>query len=333
MLGYGTQKILEVRHSSEKLYSNQTSLDIELTKRSTGHMQVRGVIPPLTTPFTKTGEVYEQALRNLLEFQIEKGSHGVFLCGTYGSGPLMSIEQRESVVEIATEQAKGHIAIIAHVGTASTEDALRLAEHAERSDVDAIAAIPPYYYRHDEETVIEHYKQLVEAVGTPVYAYNNPKTSGFTITPSTLSKLADIGVKGIKDSGFSLVDFSHLVIELADREDFNFIIGTSNLLLPAMLLGAKGAVSGIANAFPEIVVELYNTIVEKKYEEAAKLQLKVNQASKTLRIARSTNAACYAMLKERGIDVGVPKRPILPITDEELIQMRKAFARIGPLES
>jgi len=294
-------------------------------------MQVKGVIPPLTTPFTKAGEVYEEALRKLLEFQIEKGSHGVFVCGTYGSGPLMSLEQREKVVEVATNQAKGRITIIAHVGTASTEGMLRLAEHAERSHVDAVAAVPPYYYRHDEEAVIEHYRQLVDVVNTPVYAYNNPRSSGFTITPSVLSKLADIGVKGIKDSGFSLVGFSHFIIELADRKDFNFIIGTSNLLLPAMMLGAKGAVSGIANAFPEIVVELYNTIVEKNYDEAAKLQLKVTNASRILSMARSTNAACYAMLRERGVDVGIPKRPILPVTDEELSQMKKAFMRIGLL--
>lgn len=294
-------------------------------------MQVKGVIPPLTTPFTKAGEVYEEALRNLLEFQIDKGSHGVFLCGTYGSGPLMSLEQREKVIEVATNQAKGRIAIIAHVGTASTEGTLRLAEHAERSHVDAVAAIPPYYYRHDERAVIEHYRQLVDVTNTPVYAYNNPGSSGFTITPSVLSKLADIGVKGIKDSGSSLVGFSHFIIELSDRRDFNFIIGTSNLLLAAMMLGAKGAVSGIANAFPEIVVELYNTIVEKNYDEAAKLQLKVTNASRILSMAKSTNAACYAMLKERGVDVGIPKRPILPVTDEELSQMKKAFMRIGLL--
>lgn len=296
-------------------------------------LRVKGVIPPLTTPFTETGEVYEEGLRQLLEFQIEKGSHGVFLCGTYGSGPIMSFEQRKRVVEIAVDQIKGRIAVITHVGAASTADAVELAKHSETLGVDAVAAVPPYYYRHDERTVLEHFKRLINAVDIPVYAYNNPKTSGFTITPSFLAKLVDVGLKGMKDSGFNLVEFTHFVLELEGRKDFNFIIGTEALFLPAMMFGANGCVSGLANPFPELVVELYDTIMKKDYEKAAELQLKVNKARRLLHIAKSTNAACYAMLKERGVDVGVPKRPVLPVTDEELRKMKEAFAEIGLLEA
>ena len=295
--------------------------------------RIRGVIPPLTTPFTEKGEVYEEGLRRLLEFQIEKGIHGVFLCGTYGSGPIMSLEQRKKVVEIAVDQVKKRIAVITHVGSASTADAVELAKHSEGLGVDAVAAVPPYYYRHDERSVLEYFRELIGAVNIPVYAYNNPKTSGFTITSSTLAKLVDMGLKGLKDSGFNLVEFTHFIIKLRDHKDFNFIIGTEALFLPAMMFGANGCVSGLANAFPELVVELYDTILKKDYEKAAELQLKVNKARMLLHIAKSTNAACYAMLKERGIDVGVPKHPVLPVTDEELRQMKKAFAEMGLLKA
>ena len=294
--------------------------------------EVKGVIPPLTTPFTEEGEIYEEGLRNLLDFQVEGGSHGLFLCGTYGSGPLMSLDQRKKVVEIAKDHVGERMTLIVHVGTTNTRDSVELAKHAEENGAAAVAAVPPYYYRHDEKTVLEHFRQLVKAVDIPVYVYNNPKTSGFTVTPSTLVKMADLGVKGIKDSGFSLIEFSHFVIELADQREFNFIIGTEALFLPAMLLGANGCISGLANVFPEIVVELYNEIMKKNYEKAAKLQLKVNEARRILHISKSTNAACYAMLKERGVDVGVPKRPVLPVTDEETSMMRKEFIRIGLLE-
>jgi len=296
-------------------------------------LRVKGVIPPLTTPFTENGEIYEEGLRRLLEFQIEKGIHGVFLCGTYGSGPLMSLEQRKQVVEIATDQIGKRIAVITHVGSASTADAVELARHSECLGVDAVAAVPPYYYRHDEGTVLEYYRELINAVSIPVYAYNNPKTTGFTITPSVLSKLVEMGLKGIKDSGFNIVEFTHYIINLRGHKDFNFIIGTEALLLPAMMFGANGCISGLANAFPEIVVELYETVLKKDYEKAAELQLKVNKARMLLHIAKSTNAACYAMLKERGIDVGVPKHPILPVTDEELRQMKKTFTEMGLLKA
>lgn len=293
-------------------------------------MKIEGVIPPLTTPFTERGEVYEEGLRKLLDFQIEKGSQGVFLCGTYGSGPLMNIKQRKKVLEIALDQINGQIAVIAHVGTANTSDAVELAKHAEENNVDAVAAVPPYYYRHDGETIVEYFRQLVDAVSIPVYVYNNPKTSSFKITPSILVRLADVGIRGLKDSGFSLVEFSHFILEM-DTRDFNFIIGTEALLLPAVMFGAKGSISGLANAFPEIVVDLYNAAIKKNYDEAVKLQLKVNEARRILHIAKSTNAACYAMLYERGINVGVPKHPVLPITEEEAIKMRKAFIKIGLL--
>jgi len=294
--------------------------------------RIRGVIPPLTTPFTEAGEVYEEGLRRLLEFQIERGIHGVFLCGTYGSGPLMSVKQRKKVVEIAVDQIKRRVAIITHVGSTSTADAVELARHSESLGVDAVAAVPPYYYRHDEGTILEYYKELINAVELPVYAYNIPKASGFTITPSLLAELADMGLKGIKDSGLNLVEFTHYIIRLREHKDFNFIIGTEALLLPAMMLGANGCVSGLANVFPELVVELYDSILKRDYQKAVELQLRVNEARMLLHIARSGNAACYALLRERGIDVGVPKRPILPVTDEELTQMKRAFLKRGLLK-
>jgi dihydrodipicolinate synthase/N-acetylneuraminate lyase len=293
--------------------------------------RVRGVIPPLTTPFTEKGEIYEEGLRRLLKFLIERGIHGVFLCGTYGSGPLMSLEQRKRVVEVVMDQAGGRVSVITHVGSASTSEALELARHSEDLGVNAVASVPPYYYRHDEGTVLEYYRNLMDAVEIPVYAYNNPKTTGLTITPRVLSKLADLGVKGIKDSGFNIVEFTHYVLELRGRGDFNFIIGTEALLLPAMMFGASGCVSGLANVFPELVVELYDTIIRKDYEKAAELQLKVNKARKVLHIAGATTAACYAVLKERGVDVGVPKKPILPVTEEKATEMRRAFAEMGLL--
>jgi 4-hydroxy-tetrahydrodipicolinate synthase len=294
-------------------------------------LEIKGIVVPLITPFTKDGEVYEEGLRRLLDFHIAKGVHGVFPCGTYGSGPLMTTEQREKVVEITMDQIKSRIAVIAQVGAASTDETVILAKHAEKAGVDVVAAMPPYYYSYDEAAILEHYRQLVKAVDVPVYAYNIPQTSGFTITPLILAKMADYGVKGIKDSSFSLIDFMHFIIELKQRKGFTFMVGTEALLLPAMMVGAQGCVSGLANVFPELVVKLYNATVKKNYEEAAKLQLKTVEARRLLTTAKSTTAASHALLKERGIDVGVPKRPLLPLTNEELSQMRKEFSQIGLL--
>lgn len=293
--------------------------------------EVKGIIPPLTTPFTESGEVYEEGLRRLVDFQIEGGVHGLFICGTYGSGPVMSVQERKTVHKVVVDQVGGRITVIAHVGTASTARSVELAQHAERIGADYVASVPPYYHGHDERTVVEHFRTLVQAVDLEVYVYNNPKASGVTITPSFLRHLADVGVRGIKDSGFSFVALTDFMLALEDQPDFRFIVGTEGLALPAFMIGAKGCVSGLANAFPELVVKLWDLVLAGRYKEAAQVQMQVNRARQILHIPNSTNAACYAALHERGIDVGYPKAPILPVQEEKRVAMITAFREMALL--
>jgi dihydrodipicolinate synthase/N-acetylneuraminate lyase len=292
----------------------------------------KGIIPPLTTPFTVEGDVYEKGLRELVEFQIRNGSHGLFICGTYGSGPIMTVEERKRVHEIVIDQAKGRIVVIAHVGSASTAQSIELGRHAAAAGADCVGAIPPYYHHHDERAVLEHFRRLVEAVDVPVYIYNNPKTSGFVLTPAFLRKLADVGVAGIKDSGFSFIDFSHFVLAMEDRPKFRLLVGSEALALPCWMIGAAGAVCGLANAFPELTVALWEAFQKKEYEKAAQLQLRVNRGRQILHIPSSTNAACYYALHARGVDAGYPKAPILPVEKEKGEQMVAAFRAMGLLE-
>ena len=293
--------------------------------------KVQGIIPPLTTPFTESGDVYEQGLRRLVDFQIEKGIHGLFICGTYGSGPIMIVPERKQVHEIVVDQVDGRITVIAHVGTTSTAQSVELAQHAETVGADYVASVSPYYHRHDERAVVEYFCTLVNAVSLPVYVYNNPKASGVTITPSFLRHLVTVGVQGIKDSGFSLIELTHFMLALQDVPDFRFIVGTEALALPAFLLGAKGSVAGLANAFPELVVELWDLFQAGQYEQAVKVQMRVTRARQVLHIPSSTNAACYAVLHERGIDVGYPKAPILPVREGKRAALIAGFKEMGLL--
>jgi 4-hydroxy-tetrahydrodipicolinate synthase len=291
-----------------------------------------GIIPPLTTPFTPEGDVYEKGLRELVDFQAAGGAHGLFICGTYGSGPIMALEERMQVHEIVMDQTRDRMTIVAHVGTTSTAQSVALARHAASVGADYVASVPPYYHHHDERTHLAYYGALVEAVDVPVYVYNNPKASGFEILPVFLRRLADVGVQGIKDSGFSYITFVHLLLEIQeDYPDFRFIVGTEGIALPAFMAGAKGCVSGLANVFPELMVELWDTFQAGEYERAAKLQLRVVKARKILHIPSSTNAACYAGLHARGIDVGVPKQPILPPAEDQAEKMLGAFREMGLL--
>lgn len=127
------------------------------------------------------------------------------------------------------------------------------------------------------------------------------------------------------------VEFTHFILALKGYPDFTFIIGTEALCLPAMMVGAKACVSGLANAFPELVIQLYEAVIHSKFKEAAELQLRVNRARQVLHIPSSTNAACYRALVARGIDVGQPKPPILPVSEEEGSRMVEAFKGMGLL--
>jgi N-acetylneuraminate lyase/4-hydroxy-tetrahydrodipicolinate synthase len=221
--------------------------------------------------------------------------------------------------------------VIAHVGTASTVQSVELAQHAEQTGADLISSISPYYHRHDERAVVTFFHALAEAVEIPLYVYNNPKASGVTITPSFLCHLADVGVQGIKDSGFSFIELTHFMLAMQDRPAFRFIVGTEALALPAFLVGAKGSVAGLANVFPELVVQLWDLFQAGEYEAAARTQMRVTRARQILHIPSSTNAACYVVLNERGVDVGQPKLPILPVRKEKAAAMIAGFREMGLL--
>lgn len=294
-------------------------------------LDLQGIIVPLITPFTPAGEVFEEGLRRLLDFHLEMGSHGLFICGTFGSGPIMSTAERKQVTEITVDQIRGRIPVIVQIGTASTAQVLDLGTHAQDTGANAVAATPPFYYKHDEQTVAKHFQEIVAAIDIPVFFYNTPSTTGFTLRPDFLVKLVDLGVRGMKDSGFTFVEFTHNLSVLEDRPDFIYVVGTETVCLPAMLLGVKACISGLSNVFPELVINLFNTIRAKKYEEAANLQIKVNQARRALHIPHSPHSAAYSVLTWRGLDVGVPKPPILPVSRDDEDRMKEAYEKLGLL--
>ena len=289
---------------------------------------IEGVIPPVITPFTSGGEVNEKAFRGLVDFWM-RHVQGLFVCGTYGSGPLMSVEQRKRAAEIVTEQVDGQLPVIVHIGTADTQTAVLLAQHAESIGASAVAAVPPFYYPHNDQELENHYGEIISSVNLPVYVYNNPKTTGVSISASLLARLADLGVVGIKDSSFDVGQFYAYKRKVA-KPDFNFIMGTEALVLAAMVMGARAVVSGLANAFPEIVVELYQACKDKDYDSAAELQKRVLDLRDVMHLVPSI-CAVYAMLKMRGIEAGVPKLPFAPVSEQEYDQIRNSLRRLGVL--
>jgi len=287
---------------------------------------LEGVLVPLITPFREDGKLLKEAFDPLLDFLIERGVSGFFLCGTYGTGPLLTLDERKNVVELVMERVKANLKVMVHVGTSNIDMAFELAKHAQDVGAYAVASTPPFYQRYDEDEIINFFKELVSKVDIPVYAYNNPARSGNEITPSSLRKLIEVGVVGMKDSGFDIIKFYQFAIE-AKGTEFDLVIGTERLLLPAYMIGSRACISGLSNCFPEVVVELYQKLKEGRYEEAKEAQLKAIRVGDAVELVPAIQST-FEVLKMRGVDVGYPKAPLRRLTDEEKMKVKDALRKL-----
>ncbi|UNQ73273.1 dihydrodipicolinate synthase family protein [Infirmifilum sp. NZ] len=271
--------------------------------------QLFGIIPPLLTPFTSAGHVDFDALKQLLDLTMPY-VHGYYVCGTYGQGPLMSIAERKKVVEKVAEHVGSSKQLVVHVGSAATDAAVELARHAEEVGATAVASVPPYYYRHTEEAVLEFFKDLVKSTSLPVYVYNNPPRVGYPVTPELAAKLKAIGVRGVKDSSFDVLTYMNYKLQAG--EDFDVVVGTEALMLPTWVLGAKAFIPGMSNYLPELVYELFKALESGDLSRAQLLQFRVNRLREELHKLGSPIPTAYALLRIRGIKECYPKKPFLP---------------------
>jgi dihydrodipicolinate synthase/N-acetylneuraminate lyase len=289
-------------------------------------MRIAGVIVALHTPLTPAGEIHEEALRAHLEWMVQTGIHGIFPCGTMGEGIALSDAQRKRVTEISLDQLKGRIPLMPQVTTNNTAGCIELARHAQEKGADAISVIAPYFYPSDGAALETFFTQIASAVpGLPVYLYNNPGRSASGISSSLVGKLAKKvkNIVGIKDSSKDLILFQEYVE--VGGENFACIIGTDGLVYPAMMVGAVGVVSAVANPFPELMVALNNAVLAKQYERARRLQLLVNQLRVVLKIGPYL-AGYKEIMRLRGRQFPLDmKAPLRPLNEQETAQIRAGF--------
>ena len=288
--------------------------------------RIEGVITALVTPFNQEGEVDEEALRGLVDFQVKSGVDGFYPCGTAGEGMIMSLEQRRKVAEVVIDQVGGRVPIIVHVGAADTAAVVELARHSEKVGADALGVVTPYYYPLDDEALIEHYRKVAEVTKLPIFVYNIPHRTMVNVTPDLLARMCEAipNIAGVKDSSR---DFS-LLLDYIDRlpKDKVVICGTDGLFIPAMIMGCKGAISAISNVFPELFVEAYKALKEGEYPKAVKLQFKINIVRRIL--SKPYIAALKEALKIRGIYAGTVRRPLRPCEEAEAKLICNALARL-----
>jgi 4-hydroxy-tetrahydrodipicolinate synthase len=281
---------------------------------------IQGSLVPNITIFDEQGSLDLDKTRWHMEWMLSKGVDGLFLTGSYGSGPLMTADERIAVFRLAKEVVTaqdGRKVLLPHVGCVDTASTVALARAAEEIGVDAVGAVPPWYYKHADDAVIEFYRAIVEAVDIPVFAYNNPETSRYTFTLKVVEELKKLGLAGFKDSPLSLGFITRVAYGAQEAgEDFQVIAGTSTGWLPLYHMGIRAAIAGINNWAPEIMTELVRATFAEEWDRARKAYLVMMDLSAKLHFTDSTIASHMA-LYARGFDAGRPRKPMfLPAFDD-----------------
>ena len=291
-----------------------------------------GIFPAIATPMSSDGTLNETAFREVMEFNIQAGVGGFWVAGGNGESVLLSDEENMRIAEIASDQNRGRINNIMHVGAPTTERAVKLAEHAAKAGAEAICCVPPFFYRQTDEAIVEHYKAVAASADLPFYVYNLPQSTGVEITVELMQKIQD-GVPqlaGLKHSSINFANVREWV-----KMDLKCFIGSSMLMVPALSIGAIGCIDGPPCAAPELWVAIWKSWQAGNINEAMNAQKKASSFTELMREA-GVHSGTKAVLTERlGIDCGSGRLPNPPLEGKrrENILQRVADLGIGAVMS
>jgi 4-hydroxy-tetrahydrodipicolinate synthase len=290
--------------------------------------EITGIVPPLVTPFDEQGEIDEAALRATARFMIGEGVHGLVAGGSSGEGYTLETDELRRIVEITCEEAAGRIPVVAGVIANSTRDAIRKSRALEGLGVSALQVTPGHYiYKSDEDSMIRHFRELAEAVATPVLIYNVIPWN--YLSPALLLRIMREvpGVVGVKQSAGDLKALADLLI--AARPEDRIYAAVDSLLYPCMALGAHGVISMLTSAVPGATLDLWNAV--KRGDHACALDLH----NRLLRLwnamyADNRVALCKYVLSLQGVPTGHTLRPIPAPSAQQQAALRKALADVVP---
>ena len=282
----------------------------------------KGVIPAFYACYDENGEVSVDGTKALVEFLIEKGVDGLYVGGSSGECIYLSVEDRKKTLEAVMEANKGRITIIAHVACNNTKDSCELARHAEALGVDAIATIPPIYFRLPEKAIAKYWNDISAAAPNTDYViYNIPQLAGVALTLSLFDEmLKNPRVIGVKNSSMPIQDIQMFKrqAKLNGKEVVVFN-GPDEQFVGGRLIGADGGIGGTYGVMPELFVKLNKLLEAGDFENAGKLQNDIDEVIYTM---CSANGNMYAVAKAALIELaslrlGGVREPLLNLSEED----------------
>jgi 4-hydroxy-tetrahydrodipicolinate synthase len=288
-----------------------------------------GAMVALVTPFLN-GELDEQGLVELIEFQIENGTHAIVPCGTTGESATLSFDEHKRVIELTVQTVAGRVPVIAGTGANNTLEAIELTHSAKENGADAVLSVTPYYNKPSQDGLYEHYKAIAEAVDIPMFLYNVPGRTSVNMLPATVARIAGIdNVIGIKEACGSLEQISD-VIRLCP-EDFILLSGDDFTAMPTIFVGGKGVISVVSNVYPKAMSELIESALEGNIGRANELHYRLFPLMKTMFAAPNPVPAKKAVELMGKIRSGKPRLPLASIDEASLSKLKAAMEQLGLL--
>lgn len=293
---------------------------------NTNLKKYEGVIPAFYACYDENGEVSPERVRALAQYHIDKGVQGVYVNGSSGECIYLSVEDRKLILENVMAVAKGKLTVIAHVACNNTKDSVELAKHAESLGVDAIAAIPPIYFRLPAYSIARYWNDMSKAApNTDFIIYNIPQLSGTTLTRDLYAEMRkNPRVIGVKNSSMSTQDIQMFV---ADGGDDHIVFnGPDEQFISGRVIGAKAGIGGTYGVMPDLFLKLNELIKESDFETAKELQYAINDVIYKMVSGR---ANLYAVIKEilrlnEKLDLGSVRAPLEPLHEEDLAIAKEA---------
>lgn len=287
----------------------------------------QGAIPALVTPLTEDGELMEQGLRDLLDFVIVGGVHGLFVLGSSGEIYGLHADQKRRVVEVTVEHVAGRVPVYAGASEITTRDCIATALMAEQvGGVAALSVLTPYFMTPTQAELVEHYTAIAESTSLPVILYTNPGRTHVDLALDTVLELASVpGIVGLKDSAGDLDQTRALLA--ARPEGFAVLMGRDTLIEPALAAGADGCIASTANIAPALVAGIYDAFRAGDLDLARRRQEALTPLRELL-----DKATFPVVLKEglrfAGVDAGYCLAPARALTDPWRTRLAEVVAAL-----
>jgi 4-hydroxy-tetrahydrodipicolinate synthase len=285
----------------------------------------------LVTPFTKSGELDDQAVRRLGRRQIDSGIHFLVPVGTTGENPTLESSERIRMVEILVDEAKGAVPILAGAGGYNTKEVVHLAKAMQKAGADGLLSVTPYYNKPTQEGLVEHFKAIADATPLPIVLYNIAGRTGVNIETPTLARLAQIpSIIGVKEASGSLSQMCDVLRTLP--ADFLVLSGDDALTLPLMAVGGRGVISVVSNQIPGEMSQMVEAAERNDFAAARAIHRRIIGLMQINFVEANPGPVKYAMAA-MGLLEEAYRLPMVPPKPESKAKIDAVLKELGLLKA